>query len=132
MGLAPLLLVLIASIDVFRASILSIVLTLGAGQNIGLLCHMWCPPDAGRVSGCEHQTTASPSLTPYEDCNEAASDAIAIAREEGRQTATPHVQSAAVVPPFGVAAPSHEVRSSYEPDSRRLFDARPLVLALRV
>ena len=122
----------VVSINVFRAAILSIVLTLAAGQNIGLLCHLWCPPDAATTSGCEHQTTTSPSLTPYEVCNEAVSDATAIAREEGRRTAAPHGQSATVVPRFAFAAPSFEARSGYEPDCRRLLDARPLVLALRI
>jgi hypothetical protein len=122
----------VMSTNVFRAVILSIVLTLATGQNIGLLCHMSCPPDAGTVSGCEHQTTTSPSLKPYEDCNEAVSDAIAIAREDGRPTVAPHGQSAAVVPRFAFAIPTLEARSGYEPDSRRLLDARPLVLALRI
>ena len=123
---------LVVSINVFRAAILSIVLTLAAGQNIGLLCHLWCPPDAATASGCEHQTSTSPSLTPYEGCNQAVGDATAIAREEGRRTAAPLVQSAAVVPLFALAAPVLDARLAYPPDGRRLLDARPLVLALRI
>lgn len=122
----------VVSTNVFRAAIFSIVLTLAAGQNIGLLCHVWCPPDAGAASGCEHQTSTSPSLKPYDGCNEAVSDAIAIAREDGRRTIAPHGQSAAVVPRFALAAPVRHARAGCDLDSRRLLDARPLVLALRV
>ena len=122
----------VVSTNVFRAAIFSIVLTVAAGQDIGLLCHVWCPPDAGTVNGCEHRTTTSPSLTPYDDCNEAVSDAIAIAREDGRRTIDSHGQSAAVVPRFALAVPVVHARSGYEADSRRLLDARPLVLALRI
>jgi hypothetical protein len=55
--LAQLLPLEVPSINVFRAALYSVVLTLAIGQNAGLLCKVWCP-DATSKS-CLHQESTT-------------------------------------------------------------------------
>jgi hypothetical protein len=59
--LAQLLPLEVASINVFRAALVSVVLTLATGPNAGLLCTAWCVDATS--TGCPHQdSTTSPRL----------------------------------------------------------------------
>jgi hypothetical protein len=55
----------------FRAIILSVLLTLGVGQNTPLICGVWCQAgDAGMMGLCEHHESAlSPTISGREDCS---------------------------------------------------------------
>src|SRR5262245_61536343 len=59
----------LASIDVFRAALVSIVVTLTLGQNAAFLCSVWCHPQQSANSACEHQAPmTSPTVTGSESC----------------------------------------------------------------
>ena len=130
--LAPLLPLEVASIDVLRAVLFSVVLTLAAGQNTSLLCQVWCA-DATSAA-CPHQeSTTSPNLLADDSCDNVGVGAVAFVREDGRRTApAPDAHNALVVLWFRFVAPPIDPRPGDE-SGRRLFpEERPLVIALRI
>ena len=65
--LAQLLPLEVASINVFRAALVSVVLTLAIGPNAGLLCTVWCHDDTSM--GCpHHESTTSASVRADDTC----------------------------------------------------------------
>jgi hypothetical protein len=89
LGVAQVLPLGLTSIDVFRAALVSIVLTLTLGQNTALLCRILCHPQGSVNSGCEHQApTSVPSVTGSESCTQVTSWAAPFVREDGRQRAS--------------------------------------------
>lgn len=117
----------------FRAAVFSIVLTLVAGPNASLLCAVWCHPQAATAGPCEHPTpTSAPSLRSNDSCPDVTAPSMAVAREDVRRGGSapdPHAVDAA---PFQFAS-QPRVRSSVDEAARVFrFDARPLVLALRI
>jgi hypothetical protein len=129
--LAQLLPLEVASINVFRAALFSVVLSLAIGQNAGLLCTVWCP-DATSTA-CPHQeSTTAPSVRADDTCTNVAVAAVALVREEGRRTAPgPDVQNALVILRFRFVAPPTDP-PRYESGRRLLLEERPLVIALRI
>ena len=130
--LAQLLPLEVASINVFRAALFSVVLTLAIGQNAGLLCTVWCPDTTSTT--CPHQeSTMSPSVRTDDTCTNVAVAAVAFVSEDGRRTApAPDVQHALVVLRFRFVAPPTDLRPGYESGRRLLLEERPLVIALRI
>jgi hypothetical protein len=130
--LAQLLPLEIASINVFRAALFSVVLTLAIGQNAGLLCKVWCP-DATSKS-CPHQeSTTSPSMRADDTCNNVVVGAVPFVGEDGRRTAPgPNAQHGLVVLRFRFVAPPTDPRPGYESGRRLLREERPFVFALRI
>jgi hypothetical protein len=128
--LAQLLPLEVPSINVFRAALFSVVLTLAIGQNAGLFCKVWCP-DATSKS-CPHQeSTTSPSVRADDTCTHVA--AVAFVREDGRRTApSPDAQHALAVVRFRFVAPPTDLRPGHESGPRMLLEERPLVIALRI
>ena len=122
-----------ASINVFRATLLSIVLTLAAGQDAALFCSVWCNSGGGMAGVCEHQTeTASPGIIAGDDCA-ISGNAIVFVREDARRsTSAPTVQSGVLVPQFGLTPPASGRFSGYEAAGRQLLESRPLVITLRI
>jgi len=118
---------------VFRAVLLSIVLTLAAGQNGALLCDVWCLGGEMTGSACEHQMpTASPQLNANDNCA-VSGNANEFVREDARRSAsTSTAYSAVCVPQFAFTPPSSGRLSGHEAAARRLLDLRPIVLALRI
>jgi len=131
--LAQVLLLFAASTNVFRAALLSIVLTLAAGQNAALLCDVWCHSGAGMTGTCEHQTKATtPGVGANDDCA-VNGNAVVFVREDGRPGASaPDVAGAVVVARFAFRPPAAGTLSAYRSNSRLLLELRPLVLALRI
>ena len=123
----------ITSSNVFRAALLSLVLTLALGQNVALLCGTWCHSGAGMVGACEHQTQATtPSVVANDDCAVNANPVVFV-REDGRRSASaPDVARAVAVAGFAFTPPAAGTLSGYEPNGRLLLELRPLVLALRI
>jgi hypothetical protein len=117
---------------VFRAALLSIVLTLAFGPNASLLCQVWCPDTTS--ARCPHQDSAtSPSVSAHDNCRSDAGGAVAFVREEARRTtAAPDAQNALAVPRFLLALSHTDPGSGFESGRRRLFEERPLVFALRI
>ena len=123
----------LASIDVFRAAVLSIVLTLAVGPNASLLCAVWCHPDAATGS-CEHRDqTIIPSVNAKDGCPDIAPGASALVREEVRRgVSASDSQYAAVVAPSQFVPPPTPPEFGREPGQHLPLEARPLILALRI
>lgn len=130
--LAQLLLVTLMSIEVFRAALFSIVLTLAIGQSAGLLCTFWCH-DA-TPAGCPHyESTTSPSMRAAELCTNVTVAAVAFVGEDGRRTTpAPDGQNTFEVLRFRFFGPPSDPRHGYEPGRRLLLEERPLAIALRI
>jgi hypothetical protein len=122
----------VASINVFRAALFSVVLSLAIGQNAGLLCTVWCP-DATSTA-CPHQeSTTSASVRADDTCTNVTVAAVAFVREDGRGTApAPDAQNALLVLRFRFVAPPTDPRPDYESGRRLLLEERSLVIALRI
>lgn len=133
-SLAHLLLFKSASNYVFRAAVLSIALTLAAGQNAALLCKVWCHPSRAAGTSCEHQDqTTTPSATGDDNCANVADGAFAIVRENvGRGASAPDPEHALAIPGFRFAPPPTDIRSGHDPGQQSRLAARPLVIALRI
>jgi len=116
----------------FRAALLSIVLTLAVGQNVSLLCTVWCPEATS--TECPHQdSTTSPSVRADDSCTTVAVGAFTFVREDDRRTApAPDSQSALAVLRVRFLAPLTDPRHGYESGRRLLLEERPLVIALRI
>jgi hypothetical protein len=131
-GLAQLLRQEVASINVFRASLFSIVLTLAIGQNAGLLCKVWCPDATSTACPHQHPMT-SPSVRADDTCNKVMVGAVTFVWEDGRRTApAPDAQNSSVVLQFRFVAPPPDLRLGYESERRMLLEKHPLVIALRI
>ena len=54
----------------FRAVLLSIVLSLAVGQNVALLCRAWCNAHVAAASGCHHEDSpTTPTVAGDESCD---------------------------------------------------------------
>lgn len=124
-----------ASIDVFRAAVVSIVLTVTLGQNALLLCRIWCHPAADAASAsCEHENVStSPGVTGSDRCAQPSAGATALVREDLRRggSAT-DADHSVVAAQFRLAPPPTPSASGHGPGRHAFPDTRPLVLALRI
>jgi len=123
----------VVSINVFRTAILSIVLVLSAGQNVWLLCGLWCHSSQWMIHACEHQTqTTSPGVVANDNCT-GNDNAIVFVREDARRKASaPDVQGAVPALRFAFTPRVAGALSGFEHGCRPLLELRPLVLALRI
>lgn len=117
----------------FRASVLSIVLTLAAGPNAALLCRTWCDPQAAAASGCHQEAPAtSPSMAGDDTCDNVLS-AAAFLREDVRGgVASQDADQAVLVPRYHLAYSAIAARPGQEPGCGWSLDHRPLSTALRI
>lgn len=131
--MARVLPLVVPSINVFRAALLSIVLTLAAGPDAALLCGIWCHSGGGMAGTCEHQTeTTSPAIIANDDCTVSRSAIVFVREDARRSTSAPTVRGADAVPQSAWTPPASGRLSGYEPASRGLLELRPLILALRI
>ena len=116
----------------FRAALFSIVLTLALGQNVSLLCDVWCHDATS--AGCPHQDpTTSLKLGADDSCTDVVVVAAAFVGEDARRTDPgPDAKNALVVPRFRFAGPPTDSGSGYEAGRLPPLDARPLLIALRI
>ena len=123
-----------ASIDVFRAALVSIVLTLTLGPNAALLCRVWCHPQQSANSACEHQVPMTVStLTGNESCVHNAAGPTALVREDARRIASDsYAHQGTVVARFQLLPPSASSARDRERTQATPLAARSLVLALRI
>ena len=121
-------------LHVFRAAVVSIVLTMMVGPNARLLCSVWCHPDEPRTSACEHEdATTSPQVTGQASCHAAPADATAFVVEESRRGSPGNdAQHVVVVRGCRFASPAIDI-SHARPASESLSAAGPpLLTALRI
>jgi hypothetical protein len=116
---------------VFRAVLLSIVVSVAIGQNAALLCTAWCH-DATSAP-CPHEaSTTSSSVQADDRCEDAAAGVVAFVREDApRVPAAPDAQNAPGVPRVRPALPSADLTFGFAP-GRRLLEERPLITSLRI
>ena len=118
---------------VFRAALLSIVLTLAVGPNASLLCAVLCHPDAASTGSCEHRDPTSTSVRSNDGCPDIAAGTAALVREEVRRgVSASDRQHVVVVPRFQFVPPPSPPEFGREPGQGPPLEARPLVLALRI
>jgi hypothetical protein len=119
---------------VFRAAVLSIVLTLAIGPNATLLCSVWCHPDEAKASACQHQdATTSPRVTGEDSCRTAPTSMTAFAREEAKRgSPTPIAQQAVASPPFRLSPPPAHTPGAHHATASLSAVASPLLIALRI
>ena len=124
----------LASVDVFRAALVSIVLTLTLGQNAALLCSVWCDPQQDANSACEHPVPmTSASVTGNESCVQIAAGPTALVREDARRVASDSLaQQGTLVARFQFVPPSASSARDRERAQAAPPAARTLVLALRI
>ena len=119
------------SVQVFRAALLSIVLTLAVGPTASLLCAVWCHPEAAAAEPCEHRDT--PNVTANDSCPDIAAVTTAFVREDVRRgVSASDGQTVVLVPPFQFVAPPTAPAFGGEFRQYPPLEARPLVLALRI
>ena len=124
----------LASIDMFRAALVSMVLALTLGQNVVLLCRTWCHPEHGAHATCEHQVPAtSPSATASESCTQLSNGTAPFVREDGpRRVSASDGQQGIVAAQFQFVLPPTLSAYDHERAQRTPLEVRPLVLALRI
>ena len=120
----------------FRTVVLSIVLLLGIGPDISMLCRAVCDPAAAAANGCHHQAdpvAASASLTGGHDCDASALIGTAYVREDSRRTApSPPTALALRVARNQLATPGNAVLLHLGPGHLSSLEKRPLETALRI
>ena len=123
-----------ASIDVFRAAFVSIVLTLTLGQDAALLCRIWCHQQQSPNTACAHQVPmTSPSVAGNESCAHISAGPTAFVREDVRQVGSGlAAQQGTVVGQLQIPPPSDSSASPLERPQAIPLAARSLVLALRI
>jgi hypothetical protein len=119
---------------VFRAAVLSIVLTLAIGPNATLLCSVWCHPDEANTSACQHQdAVTSPRVTGEDSCRTAPASPTAFVREDAKRgSPTAISQQAVAIPLFRLGPPPTHTLSTYEATASLSAVASPLLIALRI
>ena len=122
------------SLNVLRAAVPLIVLTIAAGPNAELLCGIWCHPVNGTALACLHQETTTPQATSSDDCTEVRFRAIAFVREDVRRGARVPDDSfgADTIPPFAFAPSAESDRWSTTRAGGLVLEARPRSLPLRI
>ena len=118
----------------FRAAILSIVLTLVTGPNAVLFCKLWCVPHEAAATACHHDdATTSPSVTSDHNCGNVVLRIAVVIREGVRRgVSAPGAQHAVLIPCFRLAPSSIDTRLAHEPEQDWLFEQRLQVPALRI
>jgi hypothetical protein len=118
---------------VFRAAVLSIVLTLTAGPNVGVLCKRWCDPVEAATAGC-HPEQGNPSaiLTGTDDCGNIVFSSAMLVKEDARGGLFSDTRHAVVVPRYQYPASTSETHLGDEPRCARPLGKQPLVTALRI
>ena len=118
----------------FRALLLSIVLTLAAGQNATQFCGVWCHSDEGIAGTCEHQVGITPpsGIVVNDGCYLNSDSIVFVGENARRGTSASNVQGGVPVPWFVLTLSSLDIRSRNEPDPRLQLKLRVLALALRI
>lgn len=117
----------------FRAALLSIVFSLAVGQNVTLVCRIWCDAHMAAASECHHKNSSSTtSMAGDENCN-VVDAATAVLREDVRRDVSFQDANQAIpVPRYQFAQSTVDARPRREPWRERSLERRPLSTALRI
>ena len=118
----------------FRATALSIVLTLVAWPNTGLLCKAWCQPAAAAAANCHHaHGNASAVLTGTEDCDKPMPNSAVVVKGDARRSATSSdARQAVIVPRHPPPIFASEAHRGHAPGCPWSLAQRSLFTALRI
>lgn len=110
------------------------MLVLAVGQNIALMCPIWCDTHrAGTTTGCQHQEMTPPSVTGVDSCTYLAVAPMTFVREDVRRgTSGSAAQDAVVVRAVRFAPPASSVGTGHKRRQQALLGARPPAIALRI
>ena len=119
---------------VFRASLLSIVISLAVGQNVSLLCRTWCAAEAAGAGECHHTSSSPrPMVAGEKSCDNVVTAGILGFREDVRRGVSSHDPSQAIpVPRYQLTELTIDARRGQEPWRKSSLDGRPLSVALRI
>lgn len=116
--------------SVFRATVLSIVLTLTAGPNVAVLCQAWCDPAQAATAGCHHEHgNPSAILTSTDACGNAVFRTAVLVKEDARGGLSSQAMRHPVVDRSPASASG--THPGDEPGCAWPLARRPLVTALR-
>lgn len=116
---------------VFRATLVSIVLTLAVGQDASVLCQAWCH-DATPAACTHHGSTTSPSVSGDDSCGVVLGAATFVREDARRTAAAPDAQNALVVPRFLLPASPNAFHRGVESLRQLPLEEQPLLIALRI
>ena len=119
---------------VFRAIVLSIVLSVVVGPSVSLLCRTWCHQETAAASGCHHENpSTTPSVAGDESCNNVVLGAAAVLREDVRRgVSSPEANQAIPVPRYQFAPSTIDACLGFGSGRDWPLKNRPLVTALRI
>ena len=133
-GLAPVLRPRWASMVMFRATLLSIVLVLAAGPSASVLCKALCDPHVAAASGCHHQDDGNATQASGDaSCQDAAPGATALLREDVRRSVSAEgIGAARPIASFQLVTRTSDVRSVFGAQPGTADQKRPLSTPLRI
>ena len=119
---------------VFRAALLSIVLSLAAGENaVILLCNTWCDAHAATASECHHENSSDTPSVAGGDCGDMVAAHTAILREDTRRDVSSADASQAIpAPRYQLAQLTLDARFGQEPRLEWSLEEGPLSTVLRL
>jgi hypothetical protein len=119
---------------VFRATLLSIVLTLAVEPNADLLCQSWCHPQTTDANECHHKnSTNSSAVAGDTNCDHVILTVGTFLRGEIRSDGpSPTLGHAVVVRPHQFAPLTTHTRPGQEPGREWWLETRPLSTVLRI
>lgn len=118
----------------FRATVLSIVLTLVAGPTATTLCKAWCDPAEAAAQGCHHNdASTSATLSGTGDCANPLFTAAVLVREDVRRSiVSPDTHQGLIVTRYRYSDSTSGTHVRDEPGRGSPLPQRPLVTALRI
>jgi hypothetical protein len=121
------------ALGVFRATVLSTVLTMAIGPDASMLCSIWCQSRAATTAACQHQdAAASPRMTGEDSCRSIPAVATSFVRDESNQRAAPDAHHATVSPAFLTAPQPAHTSWAYNMSTPPARGDPPLLIALRI
>ena len=118
----------------FRAALLSVVLSLAVGPNAELLCKARCHPQAAASAECHHaESTNSAGMAGDNNCDHVVLSVGTFLREEFRP-GRPSLNAghAVVVPRYQLAHLTTDARPGQQAGREWSLEKRPLPTALRI
>ncbi len=121
------------SVVVFRATVLSIVLTFGGGPSVSLFCEAWCDPDVAAERGCHHEDHGSSTSVANDDsCQDTIQETVVLKNDVRRRAFSERAGCVALVTHFQLASAATSGRHIGEL-GRTLADLkRPQTTPLRI
>jgi len=119
---------------VFRAAVLSILLTLAVGPDAKQLCMAWCDAQAAAASGCHHEAPATPLSVAGDDCCDDGMLGVGefLLQDVRRGVPSPDEGHAIPGPRYQVGWSTIVARPGHEPGREWSLEQRSLPTVLRI